>query len=337
MELPDLTSDLTSDLQEVLAAADQRTKSRLRAKRLYYKKRNLLDDLQRDVDVLGLRPSSALHRAYVQLSQVKIALAKENEELKRLHANYQEMERQITQLAAAQKKALRLAEEEQEHKRRNPVLKVNPLTQDQCAEIARKSYLEIKAFRESDTCFSTGTSVLGWRDRHILRQNKLMFSLEKTFQGRATDMMARTIWEILSLPEPIVIMRPRDANVHFHVVQRLNEDAVVYYYTLEREDTDVRIRAFILAMRVDLGEDGCMVILRNLDPKTYLQHDGDCTAPVRRGRRKVEPHKENFWLDVFVWSFYEYAVSSLTTANRLSAAKFKAQHSRVQDGGRLKY
>ncbi|KAG6966392.1 hypothetical protein JG688_00006804 [Phytophthora aleatoria] len=334
MELPDLTSDLTSDLQEVLAAADQRTKSRLRAKRLYYKKRNLLDDLQRDVDVLGAEyerllsihhrrdaqptpdaatqdPSSALHRAYVQLSQVKSALAKENEELKRLHANYQEMERQITQLAAAQKKALRLAEEEQEHKRRNPVLKVNPLTQDQCAEIARKSYLEIKAFRESDTCFSTGTSVLGWRDRHILRQNKLMFSLEKTFQGRATDMMARTIWEILSLPEPIVIMRPRDANVHFHVVQRLNEDAVVYYYTLEREDTDVRIRAFILAMRVDLGEDGCMVILRYLDPKTYLQHDGDCTAPVRRGRRKVEPHKENFWLDVFVWSFYEYAGEQL--------------------------
>ncbi|POM70229.1 Hypothetical protein PHPALM_13361 [Phytophthora palmivora] len=281
MELPDLASDLASDLEEVLAAADQRTKSRLRAKRLYYKKRNLLDDLQRDVDVLEAEyqrllaehhqrdaqptsetavhdPSSATHRAYVQLAQVKSALVKENEELKRLHANYQEMEKQIKQLAAAQKKASLLAEQEQEHKRRNPMLKVNPLSQDQCTEIARTSYLEIKAFRESETCFTTGTSVLGWRDRHVLRQNKLMFSLEKTFQGRATDMMARNIWEILSLPEPIVIMRPRDAKVHFHVVQRLNEDAVVYYYTLEREDTDVRIRAFILAMRVDLGSDGCM-------------------------------------------------------------------------------
>ncbi|OWZ11384.1 hypothetical protein PHMEG_00015601 [Phytophthora megakarya] len=333
MELPDLTSDLTSDLDEVLAAADQRSKSRLRAKRLYYKKRNLLDDLQRDVDALEAEyerlltghhqqdaqpspdhahdTSSAVHRAYVELMQVKRALNKENEELKRLHASYQEMEKQIQQYASAQKKALRLAEQEQEHKRRNPVLQVNPLTQEQCAEIARTSYREIKAFRESETCFSTGTSVLGWRDRHVLRQNKLMFSLEKTFQGRATDMMAQNIWEILSLPEPIVIMRPRDAKVHFHVLQRLNEDAVVYYYTLEREDTDVRIRAFILAMRVDLGADGCMVILRNLDPKTYLVHDGDCTAPVRRGRRKVEPHKENFWLDVFVWSFYEYAGEKL--------------------------
>ncbi|KAE9362215.1 hypothetical protein PF008_g323 [Phytophthora fragariae] len=336
MELPDLTSD---DLEEVLAAADQRTKSRLRAKRLYYKKRNLLDDLQRDVAALEAQyerllaehhqqdaqptpegppqaadadvGASAAHRAYVQLAQVKRALAKENEALKRLHADYLEMERQINQLAAAQKKARVQAEQEQEHKRRNPVLTVNPLTQDQCAEIARTSYREIKAFRESDTCFSTGTSVLGWRDRHVLRQNKLMFSLEKTFHGRATDMMARNIWEILSLPEPVVIMRPRDAKVHFHEVQRLNEDAVVYYYTLEREHTDVRIRAFILAMRVDLGPDGSMVILRNLDPKTYLQHDGDCTAPVRRGRRKVEPHKENFWLDVFVWSFYEYAGDQL--------------------------
>ncbi|KAL3659739.1 hypothetical protein V7S43_015412 [Phytophthora oleae] len=330
MELPDLTSDLTGGLEDVLAAADQRTKSRLRAKRLYYKKRNLLDDLQREVDALGAEyerllaihhqrdaqptpeaaapdPNGAVHRTYVQLAQVKSALTKENEELKRLQANYVEMEKQIKQLAAAQKKALLQVEQEQEEKRRNPVLKVNPLTQDQCAEFARTSYLEIKAFRESDTCFSTGTSVLGWKDRHVLRQNKLMFSLEKTFHGRASDMMARNIWEILSLPEPIVIMRPRDAKVHFHVVQRLNEDAVIYYYTLEREDTDVRLRAFILAMRVDLGEDGCMVILRNLDPKSYLQHDGDCTAPVRRGRRKVEPHKENFWLDVFVWSFYEYA------------------------------
>lgn len=326
----DQASDSTTDLGAILASSDERTKSRLRAKRLYYKKRNLLEDLQRDVIYLEAKyeqllavnneqnaqptadfaiqdTSSTTHRAYVQLSQVKRALAKENEELKRLHAKYVEMERQITQLAAAQKKAHLLAKEEEEYKRRNPVLKVNPLTQDQCAEIARASYREIKAFRESDTCFSTGTSVLGWRDRHILRQNKLMFSLEKTFSGRATDMMAMNLWEILSLPEPIVIMRPRDAKVHFHVVQRLNEDAVVYYYTLEREDTDVRIRAFILAMRVDLGADGCMVVLRSLDPKTYLQHDGDCIAPVRRGRRKVEPHKENFWLDVFVWSFYEYA------------------------------
>ena len=293
-----------------------------------------MDNLQRNVDVLeqeyerlltihherDARPtaettrpdaSRAVHDAYVQLTQMKSALAKENEDLKRLHCMNVEMERQVKQLITAQEKALVMAEQEQEYKRRNPVLQVNALTQDECAEIARTSYLEIKAFRESDTCFSTGTSVLGWRDRHVLRQNKLMFSLEKVFHGRAMDLMARDIWDILSLPEPVVIMRPRDAIVHFHVVQRLNEDAVVYYYTLEREDTDVRVRAFILAMRVDLGPEGCMVILRNLNPKTYLQHDGDCTAPVRRGRRKIEPHKENFWLDVFVWSFYEYAGEGL--------------------------
>ncbi|KAI9906566.1 hypothetical protein PsorP6_003333 [Peronosclerospora sorghi] len=327
MEFPDTSS---SDDHDEVRAEDQRTKSRVRAKRLYYRKRTLLDNLHRDVSVLeaayehllarqhqrDAQPSpdiafrdsgSALYRSYVQLAHVRTALAKENTELRRIYAKNMEMEKQIKQLAEAQKKRLIMAEQEQEHKRRNPVLKVIPLTQDGCAEIARSSYLEIKAFRESESCFSTGTSVLGWRDQHVLRQNKLMFSLEKTFPGRATDLMARSVWDILSLPEPIVIMRPRDAKVHFHVVQRLNEDAVVYYYTLEREDTDVRIRALILAMRVDLGPEGCMVILRNLDPKTYLLHDGDCTAPVRRGRRKIEPHKENFWLDVFVWSFYENA------------------------------
>uniref|UniRef100_A0AAV1UB57 Uncharacterized protein n=1 Tax=Peronospora matthiolae TaxID=2874970 RepID=A0AAV1UB57_9STRA len=331
MEFPYVSSGWTNDAEKALAASDQRLKSRTRAKRLYHRKRNLLDELQHDVEALEIEynrllsvhqekdahptteglvtdSKSAVHRAYVQLAQMKNALVKENEELQRLHAMNLAMEQQVEQLAAAQKKSQLLMEQEQEYKRQNPELKVNPLSQAQCAEIARLSYLEIQAFRESDTCFSTGTSVLGWRDRHVLRQNKLMFSLEKTFHGRATDMMARNIWEILSLPEPVIIMRPRDAKVHFHVVQRLHEDAVVYYYTLEREDTDIRIRAFILAMRVDLGPEGCMVILRSLDPKTYLQQDGDCTtAPVRRGRRKVEPHKENFWLDVFVWSFYEYA------------------------------
>ncbi|ETI52220.1 hypothetical protein, variant [Phytophthora nicotianae P1569] len=116
--------------------------------------------------------------------------------------------------------------------------------------------------------------------------------------------MAQGMWEILSQPERVAIMSPTDANACFHVVQRVNDNAVLYYYTLEREDVDVRVRAFILAMRVNVGSD-YLLVFRTLDPKKYFLGNEDCTGATRRGRKKIEPHKENVWLDAFVWNMYE--------------------------------
>lgn len=249
--------------------------------------------------------SSALHTAYVQLAQLKHALTKENAELKRLEVMHTSMEKQVAQFAAAQDKAIAAARQVQEDKRANPILVVNPLTLDQCNTIAREAYEEIQAYRESETCFTTGANMFGWRDRHLLQPDKLTFSLEKVFLGRSLEEVSMGTWNVLSQPELLASMFPRDVKPHFHVTQRLDENTVIYHHTLEREDTEVRTRAFILLMRVELGPDRCMVLYRSLDPKAYLQHEGDLTIRDPRGRKKVEPQKEDVWMNVFVWAIFE--------------------------------
>ncbi|GMF13387.1 unnamed protein product [Phytophthora lilii] len=251
--------------------------------------------------------SSALHSAYVQLAQVKSALTKENAELKRLEAMHMTMEKQVAQLAAAQDKVVAAARQAQEDKRSNPMLVINPLTLEQCSTIASSAYDEVVAFRESKTYFTTGASMFGWRDRHKLVPDKLTFSLEKTFPGRTLSEVSTSTWQVLSQPESLSCMYPRDVRPHFHVTQRLDEDTVIYHHTLERENSEVRARAFVLTMRVDLGQDRCMVLYRSIDPKAYLRHEGELLVRDPRGRKKVEPQKEDVWMNVFVWGFFERA------------------------------
>ncbi|KAL4157287.1 hypothetical protein PRNP1_006310 [Phytophthora ramorum] len=308
---------------------DQRAKNRLIVKRCYYKKVNTLNELRDQVTALeaeyeqvlavhhqrDAQPTThaagedadanfALHSAYVQLAQMKSALAKENAELKRLETLHTSMEKQVAQLTAAQDKTVAAARQAHEEKRSNPTIAVNPLSLDECHGIARAACGEVEAFRESKS-FTTGTNMFGWKDRHKLLPDKLTFSLEKVFHGRRMEEVSSGTWQVLSQPELLATMYPRDVNPRFHVTQRLDDNTVIYYHTLEREHTEVRVRAFILAMRVDLGPDKCMVLYRSLDHKAYLRHEGGVVVRDPRGRKKVEPQKEDVWMNAFVWGFFE--------------------------------
>lgn len=148
--------------------------------------------------------------------------------------------------------------------------------------------------------------MFGWHGRHVLNRDKLMLSLEKVFRGHDMEKMAQGLWQRVLQPESIADMHPGGCEVHFSVMQCLGDEAVVYYYTLEREDIDIRVRAFVLVMRLNLGPSGYMIIYRMLDPKTYLQEDVDTTAMLRPGPSKVKPYKENAWLNAFVWTVCEY-------------------------------
>ncbi|KAF4322412.1 hypothetical protein BBO99_00000248 [Phytophthora kernoviae] len=176
---------------------------------------------------------------------MRSALAKENAELKRLGTVHSAMEKQVEQLAAALNKANATANLAHELRRANPTLVVNPLTLEQCSEIARLAYREVMTFRENKACFSTGMKVFGWRDRHKVYPDKLMFSLEKVFEGRTMEEVSQGTWEILSQPEVIACMYPRAMKPHFHVTQHLDENTVIYYHTLERESTDIPKRISI--------------------------------------------------------------------------------------------
>ncbi|OWZ08604.1 hypothetical protein PHMEG_00018819, partial [Phytophthora megakarya] len=248
---------------------------------------------------------STTMKAYVEVAQMKRALVNENTELKRMNDNYMRMEKTFRQLKLAQDKVIILQHKVEEHKKKNPSLRVNSLTSDHYFKIAHDSYHEINMFRESKTCTSSGVSTFGWRDRHHITKNRVVFSLDKVFPGVSAEKMAQGMWQLVSDPELIEIMKPPGAIDHFHVMERPCENAVVFYYTLERPDSDIRVRAFVLSMRIDLGSQGYLIIFRTLDPKTYFVDDEDGIS--RRGRKRVEPQKENVWLDAFIWNICEFS------------------------------
>ncbi|OWZ08606.1 hypothetical protein PHMEG_00018821 [Phytophthora megakarya] len=312
---------LTSPRDKKVVTDYQRTLGRERAKRHYYNKLKLLDDLQRQVeglqaqydllltakreqegstfcDEVNQNQTSSLHRTYVELTQVKKTLTQENSALERLKAKYLAVERKIKQLCITEDHKISTSIQEHTNRRRNPQLKVNLLTSDQFYELMAESFLEIKAFRESKNYSSTGMEVFGWRDRHVFSKDKLGFSLNKVFPGQELEKIVESHWQALLQPESIEKLHPDNAEVHFHVVQRLDEEAVVYYYTLERGDGAIRVQAFMVVMRLNLGLDGVVIIFRTLNPNTYLQQGKEHV--------ELEPHREYVWLDSFLWSYYEY-------------------------------
>jgi hypothetical protein len=217
------------------------------------------------------------------------------------------MEKQMTQLYNAESKAITQAIQAHEHKRRHAPVTIVPLTVDDCLKIASAAYQEILKFRQSKRLQSTGASIFGWRDKYKRVENEqLMFSLDKVFYGHTIDDLSQRTWEVVSNPRLLEKTYSSIVDVHFQIVQRVNEDSVVYYHTLERGQADMRIHALVLATRVSLGDGrGCMILFRGLDPNQYLRSETENGTRDRRGRTKLEPQKEKIWMDTFTWSIFE--------------------------------
>jgi hypothetical protein len=248
-----------------------------------------------------------LHAAYVQVTLLSDTLQRENDELRRVESDYMKMEKQMQQLQLTQNKNVQSQLATQEHKRRNPIVELHRLSVSDCHSIAMDAYARITAFRESQNLQTTGANIFGWRDRHCVRDNKLMFLLEKHFPQFSAEFISSTVWSLLSNAESLADTYSPHLDVLYHEVQRVDEDNVVFYHTLERSDAmDLRIKALMLASRVYLGpQDGWLILFRGLDPKKYLIREGEPPRPRdRRGRNKIEPQKEDIWIDTFVWGLF---------------------------------
>lgn len=322
---------------------DQRERNRLIVKRCYYKKISTLNELRaelgrvettyqsllRQKQAESVRPTSAtelarqktqadtLHAAYVELALLLDALRREHEELRRVETEYTKMEKQMAQLKLAQQKTIDQQREAQEQKRRNPIVELAPLSPADCHAIALEMSAKIMAFRASKNIFTTGASIFGWRDRHRVQNNKLEFLLEKGFTAPSMDDLADQVWQLLSHPVTLAQMYSPHMDVLYHEVQRVDDNNVVFYHTLERRDSDDRIKALVLATRLYLGpERGWLIGFRGLDPKRYLIREGKLPRPRdRRGRNKIEPQKEDIWIDVFVWGLFYRAPDGVGCVN----------------------
>lgn len=272
---------------------------------------------------LELSPFEALREKYTQLAISKDDLRLENEALRSIAAEQskartrvgilvdEELREQeevarvagITPLVAASTPPLLATKADTSAK---PVLEIKPISQTECREIVKDAYGHIMEFRDAQNFVTTGASVFGWRDRRKVEGDTMKFFLEKTFPCPA-ETVATTMWGILSTETGVNRIYSSDIAIKFHLVQRVDDNNVVFYRTIEREGQGVTIKSLVLGSLVQI-ETGFLLLFRSLDPSQRLC-DNDGKASSSEPPSSVSPFvrkKREVWSDVFSWGLYEH-------------------------------
>ncbi|TMW64145.1 hypothetical protein Poli38472_014262 [Pythium oligandrum] len=307
-------------------------RNRLIVKRYYYRKLTTLSELREEAERLeaqyeqlirsdweaSLSPSSSeelgqktrlmmIRDAFVELAMMSKALRLENERYQLALNEYDKTEKLLTQTYITQYKNAERSHEVMLAKKQNPVIHVRQLSMQECAEIMSQSYDRVRHFRESTQNFSSGVSVFGWRDRYRYDKKDIDFSIEKTYRHQPREAVADKVWEILSDGEAFARLYPASINAKFNAVQRLDDNNILYYHTLEMsQQSDMLTKCLLLCSRISVMDgDACIIIIRTIDPRLYVISEGEVdTARDTRGRQKIEPKVEEAWIDVFVWLLY---------------------------------
>ncbi|ETI35369.1 hypothetical protein F443_18274 [Phytophthora nicotianae P1569] len=181
-----------------------------------------------------------------------------------------------------------------------PVLDITPITEDECITIVREAYTDVRAFADKQHYESTGASVFGWRDRRQVDGNTMRFFLEKTFENYTADEISSRMWDLVSSEHGVNRIYASDVAINFHLVQRVNDENVLFYRTIEPQGTDLVLKALILASRVQIDDNGSfMVLFRSVDP---------VTRGISKQQTEISDFstkKKEIWSDVFSWGLYE--------------------------------
>lgn len=281
---------------------------------------------------LELTPFEALREKYTQLAISKDDLRMENESLR---ATAAEQSKARTRVGILVDEELREQEEvarvagitpfseraaaaslavtkSDKNNTVEPVLKIKPISQSECMEVVKDAYGHIMEFREAQNYVTTGASVFGWRDRRKVEGDTMKFFLEKTFANSA-EQVATTMWGILSTEAGVNRIYNSDIAIKFHLVQRVDDNNVVFYRTIEREGQNVTIKSLVLGSLVQI-ETGFLLLFRSLDPSQRLLKDSSDDTSDTEPQTSLSPfvrEKREVWSDVFSWGLYEHAEGSL--------------------------
>ncbi|KAG3201218.1 hypothetical protein PC128_g4051 [Phytophthora cactorum] len=182
-----------------------------------------------------------------------------------------------------------------------PVLDFTRITEDECITIVHEAYTNVRAFADKQHYESTGASVFGWRDRRQVDGNTMRFFLEKTFENYTAKEISSRMWDLVSSEHGVNRIYASDVAINFHLVQRVNDENVLFYRTIEPNGTDMVLKALVLASRVQIDDNGSfMVLFRSVDPVARGFSKQDTTDASDFSTKKKES-----WSDVFSWGLYE--------------------------------
>ncbi|KAL4150496.1 hypothetical protein PRNP1_009898 [Phytophthora ramorum] len=180
------------------------------------------------------------------------------------------------------------------------VLDFTPISEDECITIVREAYGDVRAFADKQNYETTGASVFGWRDRRQIDGETMRFFLEKTFENYTAAEISSRMWDLVSSEHGVNRIYASDVAINFHLVQRVNDENVLFYRTIEPRGVNMVLKALVLASRVQIDDNGSfMVLFRSVDPTTRgIVKQDTSDAGFSTARKEV-------WSDVFSWGLYE--------------------------------
>ncbi|TMW64132.1 hypothetical protein Poli38472_014249 [Pythium oligandrum] len=279
-------SDKSNDLL-TNKALRRREQNRLSAQRSYHKKQGRLQGLRDQVQQLETQ--------YDEHMFVLTVAGEDVETVSRREAHVKQLERVLEHRRDLQREHDELIRELDEHVRfgvRLENLAVQnamadstptssrfhlhrPLTADECHEIGRKAYNQIRRYRFPQNAVSTGASIFGWRDKRVEHDGMLKFALSKFFPQKSPYDVAMNSWRALSNPKVLQEIYSNNMRMYCELAQRIDDTNVVMYQEYDTPEVDpetgketgyIVVVQTLLLFSLFQTETGFMLVFYSLSP-----------------------------------------------------------------------
>lgn len=240
--------------------------------------------------------TSPLLRRYKQLTAVKNRLRVENDALYQLSASRMKTEGRVHQLLRTEAQLPRVA----------ALFRFDPLPAAAYSKVIVEARDDILRFMYAPNKRSSGASVFGWTDQRKVHGEELKFALEKRFASISAFELLQRSWRIFSSPELFPKIYTPSLHVRFHELQRVNEDTVLFYRTIDAEGSSVRVKVVFVLTRLKIDE-GYMLIFRSIDPALVHFAEDEIYAVVEETQALAasggRPRQER-WVDKYIWVIF---------------------------------
>lgn len=230
---------------------------------------------------------------YTQLTAAKNRLREENDALYELNASRMMAADRIHQLLRTETPLPRVA----------TPFRFRSLPAAEYSQLIVEARDDVLRFIHAPDKLSTGASVFGWTDQRQVVGDTLKFALEKRFVGVSAVELLERSWRIFASPTVFPQIYTASLNVRFVELERVNDDAVLFYRTINADGSNVCVKVLFVLSRLKLDEGGYMLVFRSLD-RTRLRFHEDEIYEVVAETRALGQTRQELWVDKYIWVIF---------------------------------
>ncbi|RLN02698.1 hypothetical protein BBO99_00008933 [Phytophthora kernoviae] len=169
-------------------------------------------------------------------------------------------------------------------------LAFEPLTLQECHEIASEAYRDICAFLESNNYLTTGAVLCGWRDQRHLAPDHVKFTLTKRFTGTTPIELSTRAWHVTSSTQGLAGLYSPTMCLSLKRLQVVDEHNVIMYRVIPNAHATSDVQSLFLVSYFHV-ERSYIVLFRSVNHNKLRYGDMCESGQVAEAK----------WLDMFTW------------------------------------